>query len=86
MSWDDIQRITAYKIDMFSWDEVRMEFKTREKAVVITEESPGFVQFMAEVVRRFPSTSEWHSKVSQPAFDPCPTTLFERQDPRLDDA
>ena len=75
-SWSDVQRITGYKIDMFAWDEIRVEFALQGgNTVVVSEESPGFPEFMAEVERRFPSAVGWHSKISQPAFAPCTSVL-----------
>ena len=77
-AWSDVRRITGYKIDMLTWDEIRMDFYLAiDLTVIVTEESPGFADFMREVEHRFPSVSGWHSKVSQPVFAPCTTVLYE---------
>jgi hypothetical protein len=76
--WSDVRRITGYKIDMFSWDEIRMDFElVGGRIVVVTEESAGFGDLMKEVERRFPSVVGWHAKVSQPPFAECRTVLHE---------
>jgi hypothetical protein len=77
-SWSDIRRIIGYKIDMFSWDEIRMDFElVGGTVVVVTEESAGFGDLMKEVERRFPSVVGWYAKVSQPPFAECRTVLHD---------
>lgn len=76
LAWSAIEKITAYKIDLLTVDEIRVQFDHASGGVVVTEESPGFPEFMQEVVRRFPSAADWHAKVSQPAFATCETTLY----------
>jgi len=78
-AWCEIQWIVGYKIDMFSWDEIRIEFELRDgMLVVVTEESTGFPEFMEEVERRFPSALGWHGKIAQPAYAESRTVLYER--------
>jgi len=85
VGWADVRRITGYKIDMFTWDEIRMNFDVATgMTVVVTEESPGFTEFMEEVERRFSSVNGWHSKISQPAFAPCTTVLYESPNQPVD--
>ena len=77
-AWSEIQRIVGYKIDMFSWDEIRIEFELRDgMLVVVTEESVGFPEFMQEVERRFPSSLGWHGKIAKPAYAESRTVLYE---------
>jgi hypothetical protein len=81
--WDEIDRIVTYKIDLLPYDEIRVQFESSsDAAIVVTEESPGFDDFMQEVVRRYPSTQDWHGKESQPAFAECWTVLFDINDLR----
>jgi len=77
-AWNDVRRIVGYKVDMFSWDEIRIDFYLADNAtVVVTEESPGFSEFMKEVERRFQSVVGWHAKISQPPFESNTTVLYE---------
>jgi hypothetical protein len=81
--WDEIDRIVTYKIDLLTYDEIRVQFESSDgHVIVVTEESPGFGDFMQEVVRRYPSTEEWHAKVSQPPFAECWTVLFDNNQQR----
>ena len=78
ITWAQIDRIVTYKIDLLTYDEIRVQFENRNgDAIVVTEESPGFVALMHEVVRRFPSAQDWHAQVSQPPFVECWTVLYE---------
>lgn len=78
LDWSSIEKIIIYKVDLLTYDEIRVQFEHQEGAVVITEESPGFGDLMKEAVRRFPVTADWHVKVSQPAFATCEIVLYER--------
>lgn len=79
LAWSDVEKITAYKIDLLTSDEIRVQFDHSNGSIVVTEKSQGFSKLMQEVVRRFPTAKDWHAKVSQPAFSSCETTLFNKQ-------
>jgi len=80
-TWSEVKRITAYKIDRLTVDEIRMDFALQHGITrVITEEFPGFEELMLELERRFPTVSGWHSRVVQPAFAPSVSVLYERGD------
>ena len=80
-TWSEVRRITAYKIDRLTVDEIRVDFELQDGvARVITEECSGFEGLMLELVRHFPTVSGWHGRVVQPAFAPSVSVLFERED------
>ncbi len=77
MPWDAIVRITGYKVDLLTVDEIRMEVAlSTGTSVVYSEESPGFGALMVELEHRFPSVVGWHAKVAHPAFAASTTVLF----------
>ena len=79
-TWLEVRRITAYKLDRFTVDEIRVDFELQDGVTrVITEECSGFEGLMLELVRRFPTASGWHGRVAQPAFAPSVSVLFERE-------
>ena len=83
IGWQEIDRIVTYKVDLLTWDEIRVQFESSTgSAIVVSEESPGFAEFMLEVVRRYPSTQDWHAKVSQPRFAESWTVLFDINEQR----
>lgn len=78
-TWSEVKRITAYKIDHLTVDEIRVDFALQDDITrIITEECAGFDALMLELVRRFPSVSGWHGRVVQPAFASCVSILYER--------
>jgi hypothetical protein len=76
--WTDIAEIVGFKIDRFTTDEIRLSFRGSkgEWLAEISEECPGFDVVAAEMVARFPSTSQWHAVLSKPAFARNETTLY----------
>jgi hypothetical protein len=78
LAWSNVLTIVAYKVDLFTVDEINVEFTHANGVLVVTEENPGFAEFMDEVVNRFPTALGWYSKVSQPAFATCTTVLYEK--------
>jgi hypothetical protein len=80
-TWSEVKRITAYKIDRVTVDEIRVDFALRDGTTrVITEESPGFDELMGELARHFPTVSGWRDRVVQPAFAPSVSVLYVRGD------
>ena len=81
VSFDDVRAIRAQKIDLFSFDEIRVTFdRKKEEPVEISEESRGYDELMARVLSRFPgSDPKWFSKVAHPAFAPCLTTIWKEE-------
>ena len=80
-TWLEVKRITAYKIDRLTVDEIRVDFALRDGSTrVLTEESPGFDELMLELARRFPTVSGWRDRVVQPAFATSISVLYECED------
>jgi hypothetical protein len=80
-AWTEVERITAYKIDRLTVDEIRVDFVLQDGITrVITEECVGFEPLMLELARRFPTVSGWRGRVVQPAFAPSVSVLYERGD------
>lgn len=79
VSWEQIVRIEAYKLDLLTWDEVRMRFTLADGSLVeVSEEQPGFPEFEHVLAAQFPTTSNWRDYVIQPAFARNETVLFVR--------
>lgn len=81
VSFDDVRAIRAQKIDLFSFDEIRVTFdRKKEEPVEISEESRGYGELMGRVLSRFPgSDPKWFSKVVHTAFAPCLTTIWKEE-------
>ena len=50
-----IEAIVAYKIDMVSYDEMRLELVFDECVLRISEDAPGWYQFVRKMKEVFPS-------------------------------
>lgn len=84
IQWCDVERIIARKVDLLTFDEIRVCFDHADGSLDVNEESDGFLEFMQETVRRFPSAEGWYGKVSQPAFEACQAVLYERPKDRAE--
>jgi hypothetical protein len=79
ISWHDIQEISAYKIDLFTVDEVRFSLSVSSGPdVVVSEEQHGFSELVTSLALQFPSVAGWERKVIHPAFARNQTMLYRR--------
>ena len=79
--WDQIDRITTYKLDLLTTDCICLLFEGRFDAspYQIHEEMMGFGQVFKALRDAFPGISEfWYFDVTTPAFERNETILFER--------
>lgn len=79
-TWDEIDAVKAYKIDLVTTDEIRLlvGFGSPEKLVELSEEQEGFAAFIRIAERRLSFPEGWWDRLVKPAFETCETTLFER--------
>ena len=81
VNWSELERLVAYKADMMTIDEIRMEISYRNKSLIITEDTPGWYQFVLKTKNIFASIPEdWDINIIQPAFETNLTLLYERED------
>jgi hypothetical protein len=79
IQWLDIQKIVAYKLDLFTNDEICMEIMLVQDSVTISEEIIGWPAFSAAVLEHFPSIpKDWEGVIAQPAFATNYTVLYEQ--------
>jgi hypothetical protein len=80
--WDSIQRIVAFKRDLWSVDRICLAIVLQTgEAVEVDEDMEGWVAFVDALPEHLPGCrifGEWFEPVASPAFGPNPTTLFER--------
>jgi acyl carrier protein len=77
--WNDIREINAYKVDLFTVDDVRMEMRFQEYVLTLSEDTPGWHQFQIRLKQAFPQIdADWEYKIWKPAFATNYTTLFKR--------
>jgi hypothetical protein len=78
--WDEITKISTYKVDLFTYDQVCVGVHTFRSAncIELQEEWEGFLALTEELERRFNIDKDWWSKVALPAFDENYAVLYAR--------
>src|SRR5437763_14260020 len=78
--WSDIVSIVAYKLDLFTTDEMRICFTIGQEGsrLEVSEEQPGFAVFLEALQARFPLPANWRAAVLKTAFARNETILFAR--------
>jgi hypothetical protein len=79
--WGDITKISAYKLDLGTFDEICLGIYTSGSTdgFELQESWAGYKTLVAELERRFNFAEEWWSKIAFPAFVPNYTILYEQQ-------
>ncbi|KFN49090.1 hypothetical protein P873_12415 [Arenimonas composti TR7-09 = DSM 18010] len=79
-AWNEVVRISGWRSDLWSPDEVRIQVDLAGGDVVVFgEESPGFPALMVAFEQRFPPVAGWFERIALPADDGHRTlTLYER--------
>lgn len=84
IEWPDVVQISAYKIDLFGFDEIRLDFDTARDdgmVVCVSEEEEGWDGLIEAIERVFPGIqkwTDWFPQVAVPAFAENRTALWER--------
>ena len=82
VNWCDVDRITAYKLDLLTYDTICVAFEMgdEDQSVQICEEVDGFENLISHMNNAFPEINpNWHDEVMLPPFVTNFTVLFERQ-------
>jgi hypothetical protein len=67
-NWDDVHEIQTCKVDLFTYDDVRLMFRTSNSWCVLSEEVAGFVDVMSTMQNRFPAIpQDWYRTVREGA-------------------
>lgn len=80
IAWSEIDAISVYKVDRFTYDSVCLAFRCGECWHACDEEDHGFSDLFSAIQRHFPSVDpKWYDRVLQPAFESDERVLFERE-------
>ena len=84
--WTDIERLIAYKLDLMTTDEMCLDIVYNNWQTTITEETPGWYQFIEKTKLAFPNIPKnWDSEIVYPAFAKNLTILYQRADREIPD-
>ena len=87
IKWTGIRAMFAYKIDRYVVDDISLDvFCDNNESFHVTEESPGWYQFLENIAAQFPSIDkDWHIEIAAPAFETKLTLIYEREGRTLDE-
>lgn len=81
VAFDQVQRVTAWKLDRLTTDLVCVEIVSGEApgslARTLTEDIPGFEALMRRLESLPGFDADWRAKVLLPPFRDCRTTIFD---------
>jgi hypothetical protein len=78
--WDEVDEIEAFKVDFYSFDDVRLVLCAGELRYELSEEFPGFVDVMCRMQDRFPTIpKDWYMIVRETAFERNFRVLWSRR-------
>jgi hypothetical protein len=81
LNWRDVNRVTAYKRDLYVTDLICLAISTAETAIEINEEMQGWQSLMETLPGYLPGMPEqprWFDTVARPPFATNVTKLFSR--------
>ncbi len=77
--WNEIEKLVAYKMDLGTIDEICLDVVYGEYQITITEETPGWYQFVEKTKEIFPFIAKnWDSTIVYPAFATNLTIIYQR--------
>jgi hypothetical protein len=79
--WSAIDRVEAFKRDLFAVDLICLELRTHGEWFEVNEEMAGWDELVAELPQRLPGAlapEKLYAAVMKPAFVECRTLVFER--------
>jgi hypothetical protein len=75
----EIEAIFAYKVDLVTYDEIRIEIVLGDSVLRITEDTPGWCQFLLTLKDFFPSIpQDWDFEIPFPPFAMNFMVLYKR--------
>ena len=75
--WASIERIIAYKVDLFTTDLICLDIEFNGKKLTISEEVPGWFQFIKKVSSTLSGIPKnWEIQVANPPFQANCTTIY----------
>ena len=83
--WRDVDAITAYKADRFTWDPIVVVLWHDDKGVPFEELWPGYEGVFNKIHELWPQIDQgWITRVNKGAFVPNPEVLWQRDKTALE--
>lgn len=79
LKWAEITEIDVYKSDLMVYDQIEMRIVYGDKSFTITEELPGWYQFIIKTKKIFPDIpKDWDLKIPFPTFETNYTVIYKK--------
>lgn len=79
LEWSDITQLNVYKVDQMTIDRIDMEMVYGDKCFSISEELPGWYQFVLKTKEVFPAIpKDWEVVIIYPAFATNYRTIYSK--------
>lgn len=78
--WRDIEAITAYKADLITYDDLRLDIDLGDVVLTLSEDLTGWSEFVEMLSKKLPGfLVDWESKVIQRPFAANLTLIYTKQ-------
>lgn len=78
-NWSEINKLTGFKIDRLTVDDICLKIESDKKKSVASEEFEGWRIFMNKLLNEFPQIDKnWEGIIANPAFERNETELYNR--------
>jgi len=78
-NWSEIDKLTGFKVDRFTIDDICLKIESNNKTAYATEEFQGWRNFMNKMLIEFPQIDKyWEGTIAKPAFERNETELYNR--------
>lgn len=79
LKWEDITQLYAYKKDQMTIDRIEMEIVYGDKCFTISEDLPGWYQFVLKTKEIYPTIpKDWDVNIIHPTFATNFTTIYDK--------
>ncbi|PCJ64852.1 MAG: hypothetical protein COA58_11290 [Bacteroidetes bacterium] len=77
--WSEIEKLTGFKIDRLTTDDICLKIESNNKISYATEEFDGWRIFINKMLTEFPEIDKnWEEIIAKPAFERNETELYDR--------
>lgn len=81
VKWNDIVKLTAYKVALFTFDEIHIEILLENERIIISEETKGWYQFIEKFTTALKGVNAgWEDEVTKEAFATNCALIYEKID------
>ena len=79
IKWIEIEKLTGFKIDRLTTDDICLKIESNKKASIVSEEFENWRKFIDLLLSKFPEVDkDWESTIAIPAFDRKEIELYNK--------